>query len=236
MVLAYHLILTGYGHWLPNDPRGSMSTAVACPELAKLAQLHFGRKYPQPPLAELRAFYRQAVPLLKHPVLWFDQRERDVLVQATRELVSNLRLTCCAGAILHNHAHFLVRKHKLKGEDMIQALKKRSGRRPEAGQPRPRGSPRFQRRPVRPVQERQTRHPKLHRVHPCQFPQAQSPVGHLRLCPPLRQLACGCTMKPPNNQASRPRRASGPGFAVWQRRPEEACACRCATVQSAQSS
>jgi hypothetical protein len=20
MVLAYHLVLTGYGHWLPNDP------------------------------------------------------------------------------------------------------------------------------------------------------------------------------------------------------------------------
>jgi len=127
MVLAYHLILTGYGHWLPNDPRGSMSTAVVSPELAKLAELHFGRKYPQPPLPELRAFYRQAVPLLKHPVLWFDERERDVLVQATGELVSNLRLTCYAGAILHNHAHFLIRKHRLKGEDMVQALKTELG-------------------------------------------------------------------------------------------------------------
>ena len=33
MVLAYHLIFTAYGFWLPNDPRGSWSDFVRAWEL-----------------------------------------------------------------------------------------------------------------------------------------------------------------------------------------------------------
>ena len=38
MVLAYHVIFTAYGFWLPNDPRGSWSEWVGSWELLK-----FGR-------------------------------------------------------------------------------------------------------------------------------------------------------------------------------------------------
>src|SRR5687768_1518334 len=34
-VLAYHLILTAYGFWLPNDPRGSWSDFVRAWELRR---------------------------------------------------------------------------------------------------------------------------------------------------------------------------------------------------------
>jgi hypothetical protein len=34
MVLAYHVIFTAYGFWLPNDPRGSWSTFVGAWELS----------------------------------------------------------------------------------------------------------------------------------------------------------------------------------------------------------
>src|SRR5712675_1850955 len=33
MILAYHVIFTAYGFWLPNDPRGSWSDFVASWEL-----------------------------------------------------------------------------------------------------------------------------------------------------------------------------------------------------------
>jgi hypothetical protein len=33
VVLAYHIIFTAYGFWLPNDPRGSWSTFVAAWDL-----------------------------------------------------------------------------------------------------------------------------------------------------------------------------------------------------------
>src|SRR5438874_11213379 len=33
MVLGYHLIISAYGFWLPNDPRGSWSEIVRNPNL-----------------------------------------------------------------------------------------------------------------------------------------------------------------------------------------------------------
>jgi hypothetical protein len=44
MVIAYHLVWTIYGTWLPNDPRGSGSHFIAAPLLAELGKLRFGRK------------------------------------------------------------------------------------------------------------------------------------------------------------------------------------------------
>ena len=48
LVIAYHLIWTAYGWWLPNDPRGSGSKEIACDPIAELGELHFGRKQLQP--------------------------------------------------------------------------------------------------------------------------------------------------------------------------------------------
>lgn len=48
VVIAYHLIWTAYGWWLPNDPRGSTSRRIAADPIAQLGQLHFGRKKVQP--------------------------------------------------------------------------------------------------------------------------------------------------------------------------------------------
>ncbi len=48
MVIAYHLIWTAYGWWLPNDPRGSMSKCIASDTIAELGALHYGRKRVHP--------------------------------------------------------------------------------------------------------------------------------------------------------------------------------------------
>jgi hypothetical protein len=36
--LAYHLILSAYGFWLPNDPRGSWSFIVRSPDLREFGE------------------------------------------------------------------------------------------------------------------------------------------------------------------------------------------------------
>ena len=118
MVIAHHLILTGYGHWLPNDPRGSMSLKTYSPELAQLAEAHFGRRQRQPTLAQLRAFYRKAEGMLAFPVLWFDENARDTIAGAIGGAIESRRLTCYACAVLRNHVHLLIRKHGLSGEEM----------------------------------------------------------------------------------------------------------------------
>ena len=94
-----------------------------CPELATLAQNHFGRKKVQPSREQLRAFYRQAQGRLAYPVLWWNDEERQALIRAFEALVKDERLTCYACAVLRNHAHLLIRKHRLSAEDMASGLK-----------------------------------------------------------------------------------------------------------------
>lgn len=79
VVKAAHLVLTAYGHWMPNDPRGSGSEEIRKLGLEMLGPIHFGRKRVQPPRTQLRAFHREAMQILKHEVIWFDEEKRSTL-------------------------------------------------------------------------------------------------------------------------------------------------------------
>ena len=129
MVIAHHLILTGYGHWLPNDPRGSTSREVVAGKLRGLGELHVGRKFPQPPRQTLKSFHRDAQHQLEHSVLWFDSAKRQVIADAFTQTMQDLRYTCFACAILSNHAHLIIRKHRDRAETMIDHLRTESASR-----------------------------------------------------------------------------------------------------------
>ncbi len=126
MVIAHHLILTGYGHWLPNDPRGSTSREVIAGKLWGLGELHEGRKILQPPRQTLKSFHRDAQRQLEHPVLWFDAAKRQVIADAFTQTLHDRRYTCFACAILSNHAHLIIRKHRDRAETMIDHLRAES--------------------------------------------------------------------------------------------------------------
>jgi hypothetical protein len=123
LVIAYHLIWTVYGWWLPNDPRGSHSSTIRANVLADLGELHKGRKKVQPAGREVRAFYQQAAPLLKHPLMKFDETARALVADGFAEVVGGEKLTCWACAILPDHVHGLFRKHRLQAEDMMDRLR-----------------------------------------------------------------------------------------------------------------
>jgi len=59
------------GHWLANDLRGSESEAVRDPKFSRLGPVHLGRKpaQDQPSREEIKAFYREAEPLLEFPAV-----------------------------------------------------------------------------------------------------------------------------------------------------------------------
>lgn len=120
-VKAAHLILTGYGHWLPNDPRGSGSTEIRKLGLAEFGPIHFGRKRVQPVRADLKAFYRHAEPALEHPTIWFDESSRNVVGGAIGEAVRINEYTVWACAVLRNHLHLVVRTHR---DDSLTMLTK----------------------------------------------------------------------------------------------------------------
>ena len=121
-VIAYHLIWTAYGWWLPNDPRGSMSRTVETDVIAELGELHYGRKRVQPPSREIHAFYCQAAALLKHPLQALGGRERAAAAEAFADAVTEHRYTCYACAIMSEHVHFVIRKHRHQAEEMIATL------------------------------------------------------------------------------------------------------------------
>ena len=128
IIIAHHLVLTLYGHWLSNDLRGSGSTETRKPKLGELGPVHHGRKPIQPPRSEIKQFYEKAEPLLDFPVFWIDTAKRQAIADAFGRAVKEFGYTVWACAILWNHAHLLVRRHCDQGHiiwDVFAATRER---------------------------------------------------------------------------------------------------------------
>jgi REP element-mobilizing transposase RayT len=126
LVIAYHLIWTAYGWWLANDLRGSGSHIVRSHVLAELGELHHGRKRIQPSGAVVRDFQDRAEDLLKHPRISFDDEMVQQLAAAFAQVIAEERYSCYGCAIMPDHVHILIRKHKHQAEEMIESLQNRS--------------------------------------------------------------------------------------------------------------
>jgi hypothetical protein len=100
VILASHLIFTGYAHWMPNDPRGSGSTDLRKDELKDLGEILPGRQFPQPPRDAVRAFHTDAEPLLQHERIWFNEPMREIIANAFSEAAKRHGYTiwACASA------------------------------------------------------------------------------------------------------------------------------------------
>jgi REP element-mobilizing transposase RayT len=114
MIIGHHLIWTLYGHWLANDLRGSGSSELYDEKFAKLGPIHHGRKpkHLQPTRQELRAFHRDAEPSLNFPVFWIDDVKRHAIGEAFAQVVRDKGYTVWGCAILKNHAHMVIRRHR----------------------------------------------------------------------------------------------------------------------------
>jgi REP element-mobilizing transposase RayT len=113
-VIVHHLILPLYGHWAPNDPRGSGSVELYNDKFEPLGPIHFGRKpeIDQPSRDELREFHRRFKALLNFPVFWIDDAKRHAVADAFGDVVRRQGYTCYGCAICSNHAHLLIRIHR----------------------------------------------------------------------------------------------------------------------------
>jgi len=126
MVAGYHLIWTAYGWWLPNDPRGSNSHEIRVEKIADLGDLHHGRKTVQPIPAEIQCFYEQARDELKHPLLTFSSDDIVLIGPSFAQVIRERGYTCYACAILPEHVHLLIRRHRDNAESMTELLQKAS--------------------------------------------------------------------------------------------------------------
>jgi REP element-mobilizing transposase RayT len=127
VIVGHHLVWTAYGWWLPTDPRGSSSREIRVEVIGKLGELHYGRKAVQPPSSKIRAFYQKASTVLKHPLLRFSEGDVAVLAASFAETIRERRYTCYACAIMPDHVHLLIRRHREMGHEMIAAFQADSG-------------------------------------------------------------------------------------------------------------
>lgn len=121
-MIAHHIMWTLYGWWLPNDLRGSTSRSIRNDLIADLGELHFGRKAIQPAGREIKAFYEQAAAKLKHPLLRFGVDEFAHVAEAIGEAIAQCTYNCYACAVLPDHVHLLIRKHRDRAEEMIEKV------------------------------------------------------------------------------------------------------------------
>ncbi len=129
LVIAYHIMWTAYGWWLPNDPRGSTSRTIREDLISELGELHFGRKRVQPAGKEIRAFYDEAAAILKHPLLSFAAGEFAAVAEAIGSAIEECKYTCYACVVMSDHVRLVIRKHRDLAEEMIEKVQALSRKR-----------------------------------------------------------------------------------------------------------
>jgi len=132
MIFAYHLTWTTYGHWFPNDPRGSWSDEVWQPQLACVRALDEERRVLRPhPVRpdRLQRFLNDARRTLVHPVVVLATAELKVVGEAFAEVAGRWNVGVLACAVLPDHAHLLVGRCASSHERLVNALKGRSSQR-----------------------------------------------------------------------------------------------------------
>ena len=128
MVIGHHLIWTAYGWWLPNDPRGSSSHEIRIEKLKVLGDLHYGRKADPPTAAEMRQFQPAANELLAHEVRLFDDDEIALIGKSIGNTIRAQGYTCFAAAVMPEHVHLLIRRHRDWAETMIDSFRSPRGK------------------------------------------------------------------------------------------------------------
>ena len=132
MIWAYHLTWSTYGHWFPNDPRGSWSEEVWQPQLSGVRPLDDDRFVTQPRPVERKEsqrFREQATMTLRHHPIVLSSEEIEVVGGVFAEIASRWDVSFLACAILPEHVHMLVRECASPYERLVNALKGRSAQR-----------------------------------------------------------------------------------------------------------
>ncbi len=129
MVLGYHVVITAYGFWLPNDPRGSWSEFVRSWELLRFGKTtkvdtrHSVADRPHDHQARLAA--KRA---LQYPPVRFTGIQARAIGRGFAKFVAKSRITVWACAILAEHAHLVIVRHRYVVEQIVNLLKGQSTR------------------------------------------------------------------------------------------------------------
>jgi REP element-mobilizing transposase RayT len=125
VVHASHVIFGAYGFWLPNDPRGSWSEWVGSWELFRAA----GRASTTNSRRSVAAMSHNQIARLNakenlsYPAVTFDERQRSVIANGFGRFSAKNGLPILACAVLREHVHLVIARHRYKVEQAVVLLK-----------------------------------------------------------------------------------------------------------------
>jgi REP element-mobilizing transposase RayT len=124
MVLASHVVFGVYGFWLPNDPRGSWSDFVGAWKLFRV-----GRATKVETRASLahqphdRAARRAAKEALKYPAVHLSGVQARAVARGFAASAHKGQVIILACAILPDHVHLVIARHRVKVEWIVNQMK-----------------------------------------------------------------------------------------------------------------
>jgi REP element-mobilizing transposase RayT len=123
MVHGYHLIMSFYGFRLPNDPRGSWSDFVGAWELLRFGKTE--RKIDEAVrlTREQRRQLDEARACLKYPPVTLTGRQALSVGTGFGSLCAKSRFAIWACAILPEHVHLVITRHRYCIEQTANLLK-----------------------------------------------------------------------------------------------------------------
>jgi REP element-mobilizing transposase RayT len=147
MVLAYHVIFSTYGFWLPNDPRGSCSVEVRYDPLKAFGEATTvvshcsvaGKPHD-------RAKRAAAKRVMKYPEVVFDGPQAHSVGVGFRTQIRKSGYVVHACAIMPRHSHLVIARHTSDIEQVVRLCRQAAttqllddGRHPFAAQRSARG-------------------------------------------------------------------------------------------------
>jgi len=129
-VIAYHLILTAYGFWLPNDPRGSGSVTVRADQLTQFGpatQTDSRRSVAAKP--HDRELRHKAKASLARPPVRFSGEPARAVGQGFADYVGRSHCVIHACAVMPDHVHLVIARHRYEIERVANLLKGAAGAR-----------------------------------------------------------------------------------------------------------
>ena len=124
MVHGYHVIMSFYGFWLPNDPRGSWSTWIRQWELlrfgpaTKVETRHSVARVPYD-----RSLRRAAKAALKYPPVVLNGKQALAVGLAFKAAIAEGGYRCYACSLLPEHVHLTFGRHDRKIEQVLTHLR-----------------------------------------------------------------------------------------------------------------
>jgi hypothetical protein len=127
MIRAYHAIITTYGFWLPNDPRGSWSDWVRQWELVdhgKATKVSTRRSVAARPHDPRQR--QEAKAALRYPPVSFTGKQALAVGTGFKRAIGESGYVMYACSILPRHVHLVIVRHEHRAEQIIGHLKGRA--------------------------------------------------------------------------------------------------------------